>query len=243
MKAVLRGREHTRLDAVEVVADADAAIALTRGRHPKRYGFTDPNEDVVAVERRPGGTLLIVADGHGGWQGAEVAVTALLDVLDPIATPADLSDADLVAAFHAVNEQVLEVQRQTGLRTRTTLAMALVASGSARIASFGDSLAAVVAGSEAAVLTRPRMRFLGYAMSQPEIAGPLARRHVEVPAGGWIVAVTDGLSEFVGLEAVPAELAAAAAGAAGPEDLVRAVIDRAGRAGAGDNVAVAAVRG
>ena len=76
--ALLRGREHPELGAVQTVAEDRVAIALSRGGAPKRYPHSDPNEDAAGFARGREGVCLAVADGHGGSEGAEIALLHVL---------------------------------------------------------------------------------------------------------------------------------------------------------------------
>ncbi len=77
--ALLRGRDHTRLGAIEVVAEGVLAIALSVGGFRKSYRHTDPNEDAAAFACGEGGLVVAVADGHGGAVASEAALERLLE--------------------------------------------------------------------------------------------------------------------------------------------------------------------
>ena len=53
--ALLRGREHVELGAIDVVAEGSAAIAISLGGAPKRYAHVDPNEDAALLALGAGG--------------------------------------------------------------------------------------------------------------------------------------------------------------------------------------------
>jgi hypothetical protein len=69
--ALQRGREHTELGAIDIVAEEGAAIAISIGGAKKRYAHVDPNEDAALLARARIGTaplketraLLVVTDG------------------------------------------------------------------------------------------------------------------------------------------------------------------------------------
>ena len=52
--ALLRGREHGLLGAVDAIAEGNAAIALSRGGAAKRYAYREPNEDAAAAGNATG---------------------------------------------------------------------------------------------------------------------------------------------------------------------------------------------
>ena len=76
--ASLLGESHLVHGAVAAVAEGPAAITLSRGGAPKRYGHTDPNEDAVCFAFGEHGILAAVADGHHGARGAARAIAWLL---------------------------------------------------------------------------------------------------------------------------------------------------------------------
>lgn len=249
MHATLHGRDHPDLGDVAVAPLGPlAALALTRGEHPKAYDHVDPNEDAAAIVLGPRAALLVVADGHNGADAAEVAVATVLRAVGSDPRPADLTDVELVDLMDQVNARVrghAEQLRHPRSRSRTTLLVAWVADEGDRrrieYAGIGDSALMVVVDGVGRELTRARNRFVGYEMSRYEVAGVLDRGTVTVPAASWVAAVTDGFTNFVGPAAaadVTAELAASATDAAA---LGTAMIARAGKLGAGDNIAVAAL--
>ncbi|MDX1648907.1 MAG: hypothetical protein R3263_03550, partial [Myxococcota bacterium] len=66
--AILRGRDHHHLGAVDVVSEGPAAAAISMGGAPKSYAHTDPNEDAAAFALGASGRLVAVADGHRGFE-------------------------------------------------------------------------------------------------------------------------------------------------------------------------------
>jgi len=81
----LLGAQHVALGAIDGLALADIAIALSRGGAPKPYDHAEPNEDAAGFALGAGGALLVVADGHDGAHGAEAVVAHLLDAVAPSA--------------------------------------------------------------------------------------------------------------------------------------------------------------
>lgn len=243
-----------RLEAL----DRDVAAGSTRGARPKSYAATDPNEDSVRVFRAQGATVLLVADGHNGESSSRIACDVLAETL---ATDPDGIDSDegLVELLHIVNEQVIE---RTALidqpESRTTLALAVVRGDRVRWASMGDSLVAI-ADPDGTVrrLGTPRHRFLGWPMDEDDVRAAVDRGHETLAKDGWLVLASDGLTDFVDDPAGAirdAAMFAILAGHAADRDLQDALrptamrlvddlIDTACDGGAGDNVAVVALRG
>jgi hypothetical protein len=77
--ALLEGRDHAEIGAIEVVAEGPCAIALSRGGAAKTYSHTEPNEDACLFALGAGGALIAVADGHHGAMGSKIAVSHLLE--------------------------------------------------------------------------------------------------------------------------------------------------------------------
>jgi serine/threonine protein phosphatase PrpC len=254
-RAVLLGEDHTIYGDVAVEAvTSRIAVGITRGRLPKPYRHVDDNEDVVAAVAGDRAVLLVVADGHNGLHAPAVALQCVLDRLGGDPPAADLDDDELIDLFHAAGEAVLD--RTDALpwphrESRTTLALALVAGSAVQWASMGDSAIFVAtvdegrpgAGGRRAAsaheLTQPRNHFVGWPMSPAQVAERLQRGRAELDDDAWLVLATDGFSNFTG-GAPPAHVVAAVlADGEEPQTAARALIDHAGDAGAGDNIAVA----
>lgn len=109
-------------------------------------------------------TILVVADGMGGYQGGEVAsriaVDTLMEVLSPWmssgAGQPDEPDEAIQFAINLASERISE--RRVGdpelAKMGTTLVMAWVIDGEAHIAHLGDSRCYLVQGGELACQTR-----------------------------------------------------------------------------------------
>jgi len=219
-----------------------AAAGLTAGGKKKAYGHTDPNEDAVAIVEREGTTLIVCADGHNGMAATRAAVETALHVLETLPSPDTMSDDALVDLWLAANDRVLAAGREANQHeSRTTLVVAVVGQGVVRWAAMGDSLLAIVS-DDATVqfLSRPKSHFVGWPMTRDDIVERLPRGTLNIDADAWVVAATDGLTDFVsGLQAT---LTGAADATVGASRVVERLIDAACAGGAGDNVAVAAVR-
>jgi len=260
---VLRGREHTNLGVVAVIAEGRCGIALSRGGAAKTYHYADPNEDAAAFVAGDGGILLAVADGHGGCNAAEVAIDRLLERnahhWTDAATPGlgAIWPATARAAIQDVNVAIVRSSTQiAGDSSRTTLAFALLrpADDLFAFASMGDSHAFRVADGAAEDLAKDpgtRTAFLGFAQ---ETAESLRTKCVVGIAGLHgacaAVLVTDGLSEHgIGVEAPAAAVVEATERArqAAPEpcalttarSLAETALAAHRRNQAGDNVACA----
>lgn len=242
---VLWGTEHEELDEIATLAlGPRVALANTRGRFPKVYRYEDPNEDTVAAVVGPRATLLVCADGHNGALAPNVAVQEVLDAFgaDP---PARLDDGGWLELFARVNDAVL-ARKKVGSEqpaSNTVLVVALATPGWLSWGAIGDG--ALVVGrpgaQRARQVNKEAMRFVGYAMNKRALKSTVQRGTTEVEPGEWVVAVTDGLSEFVAplrpADVVPRVLATLKPPTA--ETAARALADTACSAGAGDNVAVA----
>jgi len=223
---VLRGREHTKLGAVAALAEGRCAIALSRGGFAKGYRYRDANEDAVAFALGPAGALVGVADGHGGHEAAEFAVTKLFEGFGdawtgsaPLASRWPQTAGDAIARIHA---EIVERGVTGGNReARTTLALALARPGEDLLAfaAVGDSHVFVADAAAAfdLVVVDGVPTYLGTPSLEP---GDLAARAVidaRSLAGARAVALaTDGLSEH-------------GIGVAAPELAVIEALGRAGR--------------
>ncbi|MGI9431532.1 MAG: PP2C family protein-serine/threonine phosphatase [Myxococcota bacterium] len=263
--ALLRGRDHVALGAIDAVAEADAAIAISVGGAPKTYSHADPNEDAALFAIGEAGTLVAVADGHRGFEAAEVALEHLIANPAPHWTAAGGVDENswqrqALAVLSDAHSQVQsEIEREGGAAPRTTLSLALVLPepGVLLYASIGDSHLFRVRGDQTVDLVsrsgEARNHFLGDYRRTPAEMAELAHIGSE-PLHGVraIVLATDGLSEKgIGVANPGAAVQEAVdAGARAALDIralesVRGVAERAIRAQAkqrsGDNVAAAVV--
>jgi serine/threonine protein phosphatase PrpC len=247
MRAALWGNEHTELDVIATAAvDASLGIAITRGRHPKAYRYVDDNEDVVAIVSGPRSRALVCADGHNGAMASHVAVQEVLDALGDDPPPA-LDDNGWLDLFERVSAAVM-AQKGVGApqpASNTVLQVALVAAGEVSWAAIGDAalVLAQPGGLRGRQLNKEAMRFVGYPMNRRSLKSTVQRGRTPLEPGEWVVSVTDGLSEFVApmrpADVVPRVLGAADRDRGDAEAAARMIVDAAGQAGAGDNVACA----
>lgn len=260
--ALLRGREHLEFGALDLVAEGAAAIAISQGGHAKRYAHTDPNEDCAAFALGSEGLLLAVADGHSGFEAAELLLDHLLQHPAPQWTgPFDVPGPEqwrrhALAALCDANAEILREQADLTARTsRTTLclAVALPRRGLLLHASVGDSHLFRVDASGVVDLSHGGGpgTFLGQGSETPESLSRHCRLGMEPLSGvRALVLASDGLSEKgIGVEDPPRAVVEAVEAAASepphlrPSALARRVGERAleaqRRQKAGDNVAVA----
>ncbi len=245
--AVLWGTDHEELDEIAVApAGPHAAIANTRGRYPKAYRFLDPNEDSVAAVVGDNATLIVCADGHNGSLAPNAAVEETLSAfgVDP---PATLSDDGWLDLFQRVNDAVL-ARKGIGSEqpaSNTVLVVALVSPGRLSWGAIGDGALVVCrpGAQRGRQLNREAMRFIGHPMNRRALKNTVGRGTLGLAPDEWVIAVTDGLSEFVAplrpADVVPRVLATADPSTA--EAAAHALVDTACSAGAGDNVATAIV--
>jgi serine/threonine protein phosphatase PrpC len=262
--ALQRGREHTELGAIDIVAEGSGAIAISIGGAKKRYAHVDPNEDSALLALGPAGMLVAVADGHHGFEAAEVALEYLANYpaphwTEPGTVRADTWRRQVGAVLEDTNRAIRAERPGSAEGSCTTLAMALVLpkDGALLYATIGDShLYRAVRDGTVRDLAAPREEkpcFLGAA--EADAASLLARARVgTAPLSGTqaLVLVTDGLTERgIGVEdpeaAVRDAITAASTEPPQRRTLVaaRGVVDRACAAHrahrAGDNVACAVV--
>ena len=237
--------------------DRDLAAGITAGARKKSYAATDPNEDAVRVFRADGATVILVADGHNGESSARVACDVIASLLEEDQHAVD-TEADLVELLTGTNGAVRSATAALGQpESRTTLVLAVVRGSRVRWASMGDSLVLLVEPDGTVQrLGTPRHRFLGWPMDAHDVLAAVDHGEETLPADGWLVLASDGLTDFVDdpAEAVRAATRLELLAHVDDEDLREALrptairvvdelIDAACDGGAGDNVAVVALRG
>ena len=184
---VLWGPDHTILDkTAEVMVGGRVALALTRGRHRKRYAYTDPNEDVVAAVTDSSRLMLVVADGHSGKESSVVAVQALVE-LARAGLPERVDSDRAAELFLRLNDRVIEAISDPTCpnpTSRTTLAVALLAGPQLSWASLGDSAVFARHGELTLRLDEPRGdRFLGERYSRRRMSSAMSSGTVQLGAG------------------------------------------------------------
>jgi serine/threonine protein phosphatase PrpC len=208
--ALLRGREHLEIGAIDAVAEGSGAIAISMGGAQKTYTHTDPNEDSVFFAIGTAGTLVAVADGHRGFEASEVVLEHLLAHPGPQwvehggVTP-DSWTRHALAAICDANGEILQERLQTDTgKSRTTLSMALVLpeSGVLLYVCIGDSHLFQVRHAGATDLAETENAvgldcFLGHGQETPESLADKCQIGIEPLADTIAVVVaSDGLSEY-----------------------------------------------
>ncbi|MGH9025366.1 MAG: protein phosphatase 2C domain-containing protein [Acidimicrobiia bacterium] len=193
----------------------------------------------------PRATLLVIADGHNGFESAEAAVSHVLDVLgdDP---PAELDRKEFVQLFHDAGEAVLAVTRRLDCpnrESRTTLVVALVGDRQLRWAAMGDSALFVAGPKRARRLDTPRSHFVGYPMTLDNVRERLPRGVFPLDGDEWVILVTDGFTDFLPGSPDTVSAATVAASSDDAAQLARDLMQRSFAHGAADNVAVAVAAG
>ena len=227
----LLGRDYPDLGPLAVVhALEGGALALSRGREPKAYAHTDPNEDGALLVRTPDGVVLAVADGYNGSAASERSLDAVRD-----AAP-ELMVEDDEAFERAGAELARSIAASLGrvAPSRSWLLVAALRAGRCHFASFGDS-ALFRAGA------RGRLNVINELALRPSLAGrklltPLWCGAFERAPGERIAIVSDGVTNFM---QDPASLPRLLADAADDAAAARSIAEAALGGGAGDNVAVA----
>lgn len=203
-QALLLGRAQQAFGEVGEAAEANVAVALSRGGAAKPYAHTDPNEDTVLAASGSQGFLVAAADGHWGLRASEAAIERLRDefVRDWVDGPEHSADQwyqDLLHALLALNEVVF-ASHTDDVMPRTTFAIALARprEGLLVAASIGDThLFVATPDAVREMLPKPRkFHVLGQAHWSASKLEQIARFEVQPLAGvEALIAATDGLSE------------------------------------------------
>lgn len=263
--ALLRGREHVELGAVDAVAEGAAGIAISRGGALKAYAHHDPNEDGALLALGDAGVLVAVADGHHGFEAAEVALEYVATHPAPHWTePGTVRPASwarqAAAVLEDANRAILGERgaRDEGYGPRTTLALALVrpAEGQLFYAALGDSRLYVADAEGVRDVGAPPAGGAAFLGQDAAAGAALAARAAvgQLPLAGLraVVLASDGLTQpGIGVDDPCGAIAQALGAAAGepaplrPLAAARGLAERAcaahRRRRSGDNVACAVV--
>jgi serine/threonine protein phosphatase PrpC len=229
----LWGDRHVVLGQVATTAlEPRAALAISRGRLPKRYRYLDPNEDAVLAAAGPAGWLLAVVDGHSGFDAARAALGAVeqharvllgRDELEPVAAIPELFDTARRAVAGALGRVGRERQA-----SRTALSIALVTGDQVHGGSLGDTVALRLGSDVEEIGTSGP--FLGPGTTAPQVYW------APFEPGDRLLVASDGLMDYIGpdWDVCLWEAAAASDLTGAAHRLVLHAFD----GGAGDNVAV-----
>ena len=196
------------------------------------------NEDalLVAGEER----LVAVCDGLGGHPAGDLASAAAVESLRVSAAKAAASEDGLVAAIHAAHEAVCAVAAEDAARTgmATTVVVATLGEGTARVAHVGDSRAYLLATDGRLHQVTHDHGMGGYITQalgldrgvDPDVTD------LQTPPGTRLLLCSDGLSNMLDAASIGTLLGSGDAQAA-CDGLVEAALDRGGI----DNVTVVVV--
>lgn len=218
------------------------------------------NEDALDVVELPGdaGVLCVVADGMGGHQAGEVASQLAVETIRNVfLRHAEAGDETLARAIHSANRMVY-VEAATNSDKQgmgTTVVCALLREGRAVLANVGDSPALLIQGAAARQITRDHSwvaEEIERGLLQPEDAAGHPYRHVltrclgiadqvavdlydplDLQPGDVLVLCSDGLSEHVEPEDVPAVLDSRTV-----QEAAEALVALANERGGSDNITV-----
>lgn len=196
------------------------------------------NEDAVLA--RPERGVLAVADGLGGHAAGDVASMVAITSLDEAPLSAQSSEEDLRSAVAAAHQAVLAAAEEPGRAGMgTTLVLAVVGEGSARILHVGDSRAYLLhPDGPVEALTRDHGMhgYLTQALGLDRDVEPDVTE-VETPKGSRLLLCTDGLTNMVDDDAL-AELL----GRGDAQQACDVLVETALANGGIDNVTVVVVR-
>ena len=230
----LLGRDHLDFGQVTIETVPGAAVGITRGRHPKAYPYTDPNEDAALIVVGEEWSLQVMADGHNGLDASHAAIEAIYQSVNPKSSSPPGDARDLFEVGHLAIAALAPSYNPGASPPGTTLTVALVTPRASSVAWVGDSVAARIRDGRTRDLTPLDPRFLNP-------FNGLEPRHVafRYKPGDLVVTASDGFTNFVKGN-WPSTLARLARDA-DPTTLVARAIETAGDGGSGDNVAITAV--
>lgn len=214
------------------------AIAIDRGRKPKAQRSRHPNEDVAAAAFVGSSPLLVVADGHFGSEAAMLTVAGILDW----ATGPPDPDTDLESMFEMLAVLEDDVADELAQPTcgnsdsATTVVLAVLTETEMRWITVGDSALFVVTQGTARRIGRPTSSYLEGGPHRRGVATHLQSGTVPLRGDEVVVAVTDGVTDY--LDQRGDAIAAAVTTAGSPGSAARLIVDLANDCGAGDNLAV-----
>lgn len=216
---MLLGRDHTEYGKTAIERVGPVAIALSRGRYPKAYPHTDPNEDAIVAAVDDETVVMAVADGHRGIQASHlVAETLFRSIPELVRLPPSEAVVEAVGEAAAALGSAAPTSIQP--RSATTLTVVATRANAGAAAGWGDSAAAHLRGREADPLLRQKAEFVAIGESLAEPVSPVTFR---LAAGDWVLLATDGLTDFV-LRPWPKTLAAKLQPRHRPDQVVEAAV-------------------
>ncbi|MDP2622426.1 MAG: protein phosphatase 2C domain-containing protein [Actinomycetota bacterium] len=233
-RIVLLGRHHTELGEAALDRVGPVAVGLTRGRHPKGYPYTEPNEDAAMAAASDRLVLMAVADGHHGTHASHLAIEAIYDAApDLVHLPAHEAVASALAAAAS---SLAASPTSASSAPATTLTVVAAAGEEGAVLGWGDSAAAVFHGRGGRSLTVPEPVFACMGEKGPDAGDPVRFR---LRPGDIVIVATDGLTDFV-VRPWPHTLAQIFQSLTDPGAVVEAALAAAGAGGGGDNLAICA---
>jgi len=216
------------------------------------------NEDSVYVATGEDWGLLAVADGMGGHAAGDIASEAALEEFGEFVEPrltegardvGDVLTSGITAANDHLQAMIEEDRSLDGMGT--TLVAAVLGNQVATVVNVGDSRAYRITDNaieqvtvdqslvqqlvdsgeitEAEAETHPQRNVVSQALGTSESVDPDT---YEIPADGWLLLCSDGLTE----EVSEASIHEVATTAANPESAADTLIERAKNNGGSDNI-------
>ncbi|MEA2024631.1 MAG: protein phosphatase 2C domain-containing protein [Actinomycetota bacterium] len=232
---LLLGSDHTDLGEVTIEAiTPNLAIGISCGRFPKGYAHIDPNEDAVFAATDDTTTVLVVADGHHGFDAAREIILTIADT-----TPSVINtDADGIvrhltaAAIEAVSHTIpnLDPPRNT---SRAALTICVIRGSTLATSTIGDTACLIA--------TKRRVQRIGTTspfLSPDTDPGTVHIDIVELPAKSIVFVATDGVTDF----AKPLDRTMRSAAQQEPHSSIDMLMAASFAGGAGDNIAIATAR-
>lgn len=173
-RTILLGRDHTELGESTVATAGPVAVALTRGRHPKAYAYTEPNEDAVTAAVSDKLVVMAVADGHSGADASRLAVQSIYDLAPRLV---ELSPTEAVTAAVEAAEGALARAIPAGSPAPATT-LTVVAAGDGEVAAlgWGDSAAGLIHRKKGRSLLSQEMVFARLGEPGPPIGEAVSFR-------------------------------------------------------------------
>ena len=249
--------------ASRLVADGsngvEVAGATDRGTvREENQDAWDARVEAAQAERRPR-VILVLADGMGGHRGGRESAEAAVEAASARLHEPGPPDAILEAAVHDASAAVSGVRDLIGGDPGTTLVLAVVEDGQARVANVGDSRGYLVRAGTAQQLTddhswvgeevragrltpddgrhHPRRNVITRAVMGDPVTPDLFT--IAIQPGDTLLLVSDGIWEPLSDPMIAELLTGAGPLVRDLERLCEAALDAGGR----DNVTAVAVRG